>query len=87
VKVLPGRAFEVPDTAGVTLHDILTVNLGAGQIDHVVNDTGGPATTGDWCPVNEDDGCQGNKGTLATSLATTPGSMIPLRSKSCLMPR
>ncbi len=36
-----GRAFEVPDTSGVRLHDILTVFLnGFGGIDHVVNDTG-----------------------------------------------
>ncbi len=35
------RAFEVPDTSGVKLHDILTVFLnGNGGIDHVVNDTG-----------------------------------------------
>jgi len=35
------RAFEVPDTSGVVLHDILTVFLnGNGGIDHVVNDTG-----------------------------------------------
>jgi len=35
------RAFEVPNTAGVRLHDILTVFLnGLGGIDHVVNDTG-----------------------------------------------
>ena len=35
------RAFEVPDTTGVKLHDILTVFLnGFGGIDHVVNDTG-----------------------------------------------
>jgi len=35
------RAFEVPVTPGVRLHDILTVFLsGAGGIDHVVNDTG-----------------------------------------------
>jgi hypothetical protein len=35
------RAFEVPDTSGVTLHDTLTVFLnGNGGIDHVVNDTG-----------------------------------------------
>ncbi len=35
------RAFEVPDTPGVTLHDSLTVFLnGNGGIDHVVNDTG-----------------------------------------------
>jgi hypothetical protein len=35
------RAFEVPVTAGVKLHDILTVWLNDdGGIDHVVNDTG-----------------------------------------------
>jgi hypothetical protein len=39
------RGFEVPDTAGVRLHDVLTVNLSAGTIDHVVNDTGAPVTT------------------------------------------
>ena len=39
------RGFEVPDIAGVRLHDVLTVNLSAGTIDHVVNDTGAPVTT------------------------------------------
>jgi hypothetical protein len=35
------HGFEVPDTAGVQLHDILTVFLnGYGGIDHVVNDFG-----------------------------------------------
>ena len=35
------RAFEVPITSGVMLHDILTVFLnGSGGIDHVINDTG-----------------------------------------------
>ena len=35
-----------PTTApGVRTHDLLTVSLaGAGTIDHVVNDTGGPVT-------------------------------------------
>jgi hypothetical protein len=32
--------FEVPVTPGVRLHHIMTVNLGAGTDDHVVNDTG-----------------------------------------------
>ena len=37
------RAFEVPVTPGVQLHDILTVFLnGNGGINHVVNDTGAP---------------------------------------------
>jgi hypothetical protein len=39
------RGFEVPVTPGVTMHDLLTVNLSAGTIDHVVNDTGAPVTT------------------------------------------
>ncbi|OLB65624.1 MAG: adenylyl cyclase [Actinobacteria bacterium 13_2_20CM_2_72_6] len=39
------HGFEVPVTPGVTLHDLLTVNLSAGTIDHVVNDTGAPVTT------------------------------------------
>ena len=32
--------FEVPQRAGVRLHHVLTVNLEAGSIEHVVNDTG-----------------------------------------------
>ncbi|MDT5035970.1 MAG: hypothetical protein QOE03_1155 [Micromonosporaceae bacterium] len=39
------RGFEVPVTPGVKMHDLLTVNLSAGTIDHVVNDTGAPVTT------------------------------------------
>ncbi|MFE4951808.1 adenylyl cyclase [Leifsonia sp. NPDC056665] len=39
------RAFEVPLTPGVRLHDLSTVSLNkAGTIDHVVNDTGNPVT-------------------------------------------
>ena len=38
------RGFEVPITPGVRLHDLLTVELGAGTLDHVVNDTGAPVT-------------------------------------------
>ncbi|WP_374457479.1 hypothetical protein [Nocardioides sp.] len=34
------RGFEVPDRAGVRLHHVMTVNLDAGSIEHVVNDTG-----------------------------------------------
>jgi hypothetical protein len=41
VEIHAERAFEVPVTPGVKLHDILTVYLNAnGGIDHVVNDTG-----------------------------------------------
>jgi hypothetical protein len=39
------RAFEVPTTPGVRMHDLLTVSLnGAGTIDHVINDVGAPVT-------------------------------------------
>jgi hypothetical protein len=38
------RGFEVPVRPGVKLHDLLTVQLGAGTLDHVVNDTGAPVT-------------------------------------------
>jgi len=38
------RGFEVPVRPGVKLHSLLTVNLGAGTIDHVVNDTGDPVS-------------------------------------------
>jgi hypothetical protein len=37
------NGFEVPETPGVRLHHVMTVNLGAGTIDHVVNGVGGPA--------------------------------------------
>jgi len=38
------RGFEVPVRPGVRLHDLLTVQLGAGTLDHVVNDTGDAVT-------------------------------------------
>jgi len=38
------HGFEVPVKPGVRLHDLLTVQLGAGTIDHVVNTTGAPVT-------------------------------------------
>ena len=34
------NGFEVPDRPGVRLHHIMTVNLSAGVIDHVVNGVG-----------------------------------------------
>jgi hypothetical protein len=46
------RAFEVPVTPGVKLHDILTVSLSAGTIDHVVNDTGAAAQAPSTTPIN-----------------------------------
>lgn len=39
------NGFEVPVTPGVQLHHIMTVNLSAGTIDHVVNGIGDPADT------------------------------------------
>jgi hypothetical protein len=39
------NGFEVPDTPGVRLHHLLTVNLDGGTLDHVVNGVGGPADT------------------------------------------
>ncbi len=38
------QGFEVPERPGVRLHHILTVNLGAGTIDSVVNGVGGPVS-------------------------------------------
>jgi len=39
------NGFEVPETPGVQLHHIMTVNLSAGTIDHVVNGVGAAADT------------------------------------------
>jgi hypothetical protein len=39
------NGFEVPQTPGVRLHHIMTVNLSAGTIDHVVNGVGEAADT------------------------------------------
>jgi hypothetical protein len=45
-SVAAEHAFEVPQTAGVTFHDMVTVSLGGtGTIRHVVNDTGGPSNS------------------------------------------
>jgi hypothetical protein len=47
------RGFEVPDTAGVKLHSILTVSLGGnGTISHVVNNTGATAQGAATVPVD-----------------------------------
>jgi hypothetical protein len=39
------NGFETPNRPGVKLHHIMTVNLSAGVIDHVVNGVGAPADT------------------------------------------
>jgi hypothetical protein len=46
------HGFEVPATAGVEFHSLLTVALGAGTIDNVINTTGGPAAGTNVVPVN-----------------------------------
>ena len=47
------RGFEVPNVAGVKLHDILTVSLGGnGSITNVVNTTGGIAQGTSTTPVD-----------------------------------
>ncbi len=47
------HGFEVPNTPGVRFHDLLTVSLGGnGTIDHVINDTGGPAQGTTTVPSN-----------------------------------
>jgi hypothetical protein len=45
-SVVADHAIEVPDTAGVRLHDLVTVSLGGvGTISHIVNNTGGPSNS------------------------------------------
>jgi hypothetical protein len=48
------HAFEVPDTPGVQLHDLLSLSITEhGTIDHVVNDVGGStADVGNTTPVD-----------------------------------
>jgi hypothetical protein len=47
------HAFEVPNTAGVKFHDLLTVSLGGnGTITHVINDTGATAQGSATVPVD-----------------------------------
>ncbi|MBM9509901.1 hypothetical protein [Actinacidiphila acididurans] len=47
------HSFEVPDRPEVRFHDLLTVSLnGAGVIDNVINDFGGPAQGTDTVPVD-----------------------------------
>jgi hypothetical protein len=47
------HGFEVPDTTGIKLHDLLTVSLnGDGVIDHIVNNIGPAAQGSNTVPVN-----------------------------------
>lgn len=42
--IVTENGFEVPETLGVRLEHIMTVNLNAGTINHVVNGVGGPVS-------------------------------------------
>jgi hypothetical protein len=42
-EIVTENGFSVPETPGVQLHHIMTVNLSAGTIQHVVNGVGGQA--------------------------------------------
>ncbi|MEU1973678.1 glycosyl hydrolase family 28-related protein [Microbacterium sp. NPDC019599] len=42
-QIVTENGFSVPETPGVKLHHIMTVNLSAGTINHVVNGVGGAA--------------------------------------------
>lgn len=44
-SIVTANGFEAPDVAGVVLNHIMTVNLSAGTIEHVVNGVGGQADT------------------------------------------
>lgn len=44
-SIVTANGFSVPETPGVQLHHIMTVNLSAGTIQHVVNGIGGQADT------------------------------------------
>lgn len=44
-SIVTANGFSVPETPGVQLHHIMTVNLSAGTIQHVVNGVGGQADT------------------------------------------
>ncbi|MDB6008430.1 MAG: Coagulation factor 5/8 type domain protein [Gammaproteobacteria bacterium] len=46
------RGFEVPVAPGVQFHSLLTVPLGGGMIDNVINSTGGPAQGTSAVPVS-----------------------------------
>ncbi len=42
-SIITANGFSVPETPGVKLHHIMTVNLSAGTVQHVVNGIGGQA--------------------------------------------
>ena len=61
--------FEVPKTRGVRLHHVLTVNLDAGTIQHVVNGVGGQVDNS-------------NTGRRRTSPSTRSGRRAPPPQRS-----
>ncbi|HET8846420.1 MAG TPA: hypothetical protein VFN35_33465 [Ktedonobacteraceae bacterium] len=45
-SVVDAHSFEVPNTAGVKFHNMVTVSLGGtGTISHIINSTGGPSNS------------------------------------------
>ena len=45
-SVVDDHSFEVPNTAGVKFHDLVTVSLGGtGTISHIINNSGGPSNS------------------------------------------
>jgi len=44
-SIVTENGFEAPDGEGIALHHIMTVNLSAGTISHIVNGIGDPADT------------------------------------------
>jgi hypothetical protein len=45
-SVVADHSFEVPQTAGVKFHDLVTVSLGGtGTIAHIINNSGGPSNS------------------------------------------
>ena len=44
-SIVTENGFEAPEGEGIALHHIMTVNLSAGTISHIVNGIGDPADT------------------------------------------
>ena len=66
------RAFEVSVRPNVRLHDILTVSLGQGTIDHVVNDIGAATFMAHCPPTRCNATClQPSKADINTRTSTT----------------
>ena len=73
------HAFEVPVKSGVKLHHLLTVQLLAGIIDHVVNDTGDPTPYPDTEPAMVIE-YPGSGVPPTTPTTTTPTTSTPTTS-------